>query len=156
METTADKQEEGGDVAPPTEEPAVEHVDENSDLKVFAKTEFIYDGFGEEQPVLGTSINGFSDVMEAKMIDGRLLTFAVKSKCNDDEACFKYRGVGCNEAEYREGDGVGTFEVEGQGFGMEIDLENVDWKVVKFTGTAKAFKKTFNDAFIRKFGHYLK
>ena len=49
-----------------------------------------------------------------------------------------------------------TFEVEGQGFGMEIDLENVDWKVLKFTGTAKAFKKTFNDAFIRKFGHYLK
>ena len=41
-------------------------------------------------------------------------------------------------------------------FGMEIDLENVDWKVLKFTGTAKAFKKTFNDAFIRKFGHYLK
>ena len=81
LETMTDKQEEGGDVAPPnTEEPAVEHVDENSDLKIFAKTEFIYDGFGEEQPVLGTSmsINGFSEVMEAKLIDGRLLTFAAE------------------------------------------------------------------------------
>ena len=54
-----------------------------------------------------------------------LPTFAVKTKCNDDEACFKYRGVGSREAEYRQGDGDGTFEVEGQGFGMEIDLENV-------------------------------
>ena len=87
---------------------------------------------------------------------GCLVSSQSESKCNDDEACFKYRGVGSREAEYRQGDGDGTFEVEGQGFGMEIDLENVDWKVLKFTGTAKAFKKTFNDAFIRKFGHYLK
>ena len=51
------------------------------------KTEFIYDGFGEEQPVLGMSINGFSDVMEAKLIDGRILSFAVKTKCNKDARC---------------------------------------------------------------------
>ena len=157
LDTTADKREEGGDVAPPnTEEPAVEHVDENSDLKIFAKTEFIYDGFGEEQPVLGTSINGFSDVMEAELIDGRLLTFAVKTKCNDNEACFKYRGVGSYEAEFecrdRDVDGNLTCEAVGQGFGMEIDLENVDWKVGKFTSESKEL----NNAFIRKFGHYLK
>ena len=93
--------------------------------------------------MLGTSmsINGFSEVMEAKLIDGRLLTFAVKTKCNDDEACFKYRGVG-------------SFEVVGQGFGMDIDLENVDWKVMKLPADLQ--RKAFNDAFIRKYGHHLK
>ena len=106
--------------------------------------------------MLADYVNGFSDVMEAELIDGRLLTFAVKTKCNDNEACFKYRGVGSYEAEFecrdRDVDGNLTCEAVGQGFGMEIDLENVDWKVGKFTSESKEL----NNAFIRKFGHYLK
>ena len=107
--------------------------------------------------MLGKSINGFSDVMEAELIDGRLLSFAVKTKCNYNEACFKYRGVGSYEAEFecrdRDVDGNLTCEAVGQGFGMEIDLENVNWKV-KFKSDNP--DNRLNNAFIRKFGHYLK
>ena len=39
---------------------------------------------------------------------------------------------------------------------MEIDLENVDWKVVKLPADLQRERKAFNDAFIRKYGHYLK
>ena len=124
---TSDKQEEGGLTLPISEGPVEKHVEEDTGLKVFAKTEFIFNGFGEEHPKLKV-INDLSRLMEAKFIDGRVLRFYLREKCNDDEACFKYRGT----ATYGE---KGVFKpkmvdfVE-KGFGMEIDLENVDWKVV--------------------------